>query len=927
MDPLSALAIAATVVQFSEFCAKLLSRTWDTYKSRTAEGKAVHAGREDEELSRLSEQLSELAQGVSGSLPGQDYIRDNLSTEIDGKLENFHRDCLDIASELQGAISRIRKRPFGRIQEDKIDRHRMAKVWDKKQIASMETRLRKLKERIHSVVLLALWESSKRSRAWELTFSEKLNSMALILQSVDQHHKDTSSQRGLVNRIPSVSVDKVGSDLFKNPKLVHLRNTYKTAGNISRALRPLIQVGETFPLARLREEVEKELSFGDGTARIRQELIEIIWHREWKFHENDPKMHALPGLPNLAMHRVAEIGSEHLCFDGFSARETGISETFRGTYRWVLRPDPPERDHKPKWHDLPKWLASDTHPLYWITGKPGSGKSTIMKLISQSPKTLQHLKSWSGSLPLLVASYYAWAAGRSLQRSWEGLKRTLVYRALRRYPALVPAVTPRRYVLASALGQITDFPRWESWEVEESFRRLLAVCGKSIRMAIFIDGLDEFATPPDVVVSLINDLLPDSGKSVKVCVASRPLVEFDDAFHEQPSLQMHVLTEDDMAFFVRENLNKNRGFREMKGIYPGETEALVEEIVSKAQGVFLWVSLVINSLLTSLTYGDSIAELQATLERLPGDLSSLYDAIWQGIGEKSRREGAWMVKLVKDANRPLPWMIAWLADESRSVQLDAYTYSPEVKQHAHNSLKRRLAARTRGILEVGDERKGTVGFSHRTAHDWAMQPDIWKHMCASCGQQMDTHIALFQAEAMNLTDPYTTAEYSHDELWLKIIKALSQTAQIPESDENDKKLIYALDFFDRQVFELYCREQRAWPELWSINPDKEHWSTKQDLSEVRRGLGNTFLGIAAQFAILPYVREKTKIKSFGLPGMKSTRSSISLLENAIFGFQYFLSPRFPRSYPDDLPPIPPEKRIRVVNVLVERGCEISMVHT
>lgn len=45
------------------------------------------------------------------------------------------------------------------------------------------------------------------------------------------------------------------------------------------------------------------------------------------------------------------------------------------------------------WDSFVDWLKSDL-PVYWITGKPGSGKSTLMKFLISDSRTLAALKEW-----------------------------------------------------------------------------------------------------------------------------------------------------------------------------------------------------------------------------------------------------------------------------------------------------------------------------------------------------------------------------------------------------------------------------------------------------------------------------------------------------------------------------------------------------
>jgi hypothetical protein len=60
---------------------------------------------------------------------------------------------------------------------------------------------------------------------------------------------------------------------------------------------------------------------------------------------------------------------------------------------------------------------------------------------------------------------------------------------------------------------------------------------------------------------------------------------------------------------------------------------LISYIVTDAEGVFLWVSLVVNDLLRGLADGDDINRLQTRLNALPKNLEGLYWRILERIPE------------------------------------------------------------------------------------------------------------------------------------------------------------------------------------------------------------------------------------------------------------------------------------------------------
>lgn len=60
-----------------------------------------------------------------------------------------------------------------------------------------------------------------------------------------------------------------------------------------------------------------------------------------------------------------------------------------------------------------------------------------------------------------------------MARSVDGLLRTLLHQVLVMSPGMMPYICPRRWSLFHAVRDIESFPPWTTWELEESFARLL----------------------------------------------------------------------------------------------------------------------------------------------------------------------------------------------------------------------------------------------------------------------------------------------------------------------------------------------------------------------------------------------------------------------------------------------------------------------
>ncbi|RYP29592.1 hypothetical protein DL767_006644 [Monosporascus sp. MG133] len=129
-------------------------------------------------------------------------------------------------------------------------------------------------------------------------------------------------------------------------------------------------------------------------------------------------------IDTAAMEEIVRISSavEEMHSSLFSQeldfRVSNIEDPFQNTFRWVF--------------DLPvfsKWLQEGSG-LFWIHGKPGSGKSTLMKLIFQSPQTWQLLHNWQGDSLEIAAGFFFHYRGSTIQKSFEGVLRSLVVQIL-----------------------------------------------------------------------------------------------------------------------------------------------------------------------------------------------------------------------------------------------------------------------------------------------------------------------------------------------------------------------------------------------------------------------------------------------------------------------------------------------------------------
>ena len=175
-------------------------------------------------------------------------------------------------------------------------------------------------------------------------------------------------------------------------------------------------------------------------------------------------------------------------FPTMNDREEIIHEAYAKTYEWIYCD--PQVSQKP-WDNLNESLRDDLG-TYWITGKAGSGKSTLMKYIIQHRRAKSLLEKWSGGKEnLAMATFYFYYKGSKLQKSEIGVLRSLLHQLLYNRRQLIEVAFPERYkaLCMSETGGDTFEP--QALELKRALTRLIESC-PSISFFLAVDGLDEY---------------------------------------------------------------------------------------------------------------------------------------------------------------------------------------------------------------------------------------------------------------------------------------------------------------------------------------------------------------------------------------------------------------------------------------------------
>ncbi|PSN65185.1 hypothetical protein BS50DRAFT_496482, partial [Corynespora cassiicola Philippines] len=450
--------------------------------------------------------------------------------------------------------------------------------------------------------------------------------------------------------------------------------------------------------------------------------------RSWQNATDPSKVQVATNIVQVSQDtRASLIILYNLQFHSIKLRQSNIPNAHKNTFSWVFQ------------QSLGEWLRSG-EGIFWVSGKPGSGKSTLCKFLPEDPRTRLILQNWAGKKELFMSSYFFWKAGTNLQKSISGLLRTILYDILRACPRLIPEIFPDRWQKTQIQGVDNDL--WTQTELLDALKRLLST-KLSARFCIFIDGLDEYVGDHQEIIRLLKEIIfyeKNTSSGIKICLSSRPWNIFEDAFGQDPSgmLRMEDLTRGDILLYVSENLKSNPRYSELEK--EEEHHNLVQEVTDRANGVFLWVYMVVKELLAGLTNYDPLSILMVRLQKLPTDLEQFFLHILDSIEEVYHESSAQILQLCIHAKEPLHILGFTLLEDSRThlgenVQsgfwncIDLEAWSIQKRFMKYKTVIKQLNARCGGLVEV--EGRGEhlndwlkVDFLHRTVQEFLDTQEI-----------------------------------------------------------------------------------------------------------------------------------------------------------------------------------------------------------
>lgn len=284
-----------------------------------------------------------------------------------------------------------------------------------------------------------------------------------------------------------------------------------------------------------------------------------------------------------------------------------------------------------------------------------------MKFLYEHSETEAKLKHWAGDMKLVLAQFFFWRPGQTLQHAMEGLKRSLLYSILRQCPELIPKLCEKRFHETASLIFARLMPKMDVDEISTAFKDLMSTpkMFEDHKFVFFIDGLDEFKpqghrqTHNTLVQHILRWCSSHSGR-LKICVSSREEPAFEDGFSDHLRLRLQDLTRPDINRTVSDFFEQNDYVKKLQ-IDQCHISEFASDVVNKSEGVSLWVALVLRNLEIGVINGDHFDDLKNSLSVLPVELEDLI----QGLSDRmpNPQHGLRLINLVAglQSDQGGPW--------------------------------------------------------------------------------------------------------------------------------------------------------------------------------------------------------------------------------------------------------------------------------
>ena len=260
-----------------------------------------------------------------------------------------------------------------------------------------------------------------------------------------------------------------------------------------------------------------------------------------------------------------------------------------------------------------RWKDDVSVPLLWISGDPGIGKTVL------SSSIVNDIEMGTDS----AVVYFHSDAGDESSRTTLGLLTSLIAQLKGQYQTRSPTSSSPECLLQAYETSVKYGRPYISQADTPEFivEELISVYEQTI---VVIDGLDEMAEPDSTIEALLK--LSKQSESLRIVFLSRPIPVIRKKLQHLPQIALSPaeLKQDIRSYVLKKS--EDIPLDEVAG-----RESIVNDICTKAEGMFLWARMVMDD----LSAATSLSHIQDILAQCPPGLYGMYSHFLRGLAAQS----------------------------------------------------------------------------------------------------------------------------------------------------------------------------------------------------------------------------------------------------------------------------------------------------
>ncbi|KAF4551980.1 Ankyrin repeat-containing protein 7 [Elsinoe fawcettii] len=563
-----------------------------------------------------------------------------------------------------------------------------------------------------------------------------------------------------------------------------------------------------------------------------------------------------------------------LAFEDMRERENNIKARLSGTCEWFWQ-------HQ----DFQKWTSNDG--ILWLVGKPGSGKSTIMKSLYDR---LGEDKSWSG----IVVAHYFLSSGESVQKSLLGCYRALLHQLVRVDDQAKAEFTRRCQRKCDHETKSMVDLTWSEAELVAELKTSIDNLAARCPVTLLVDALDECENEKsERALRELAQTLCSTTRSARfptrICISTRPFPQIVTT--SDLAITSDESNGDDIDLAVSD-LFSTHGFQE------GEEIRL--HINERAAGVFSWAVLAADRAVQMNAEGYSLSAILREVNAIPTELRDVYKSI---IAKVPVRDVAaclhimqWLCHGIRTF-RIQDLVVALVMDES-CIRAETVQATIETNEGACDDEKmiKRIRSLSRGLIGV----RTINGYDyfqliHSTVHGYMLEEGIQslydRQTRWICGGDLRTasHHRLLKACLRMITFPEILRHAdAYSRPWplgetnfavYALENWFSHAFHAVKDEKTSKDILSYFKWPDQRISQRVCKltDFCASSRLRDYKPPYERWSRKPRLS-------HNLLCLSIEYGIWPLALHCLEALPHGADIIYSRTANCSLSEIcALFG--------------------------------------------